>query len=95
MTVTENTLRLNKALAAVKAHCMCFRFFEDSTHYTVHYPAGMFPDGCRASLGMGRAKALEKMLEVMERHWNENGIHGGGLKNDRENLAIPRPAPAW
>jgi hypothetical protein len=74
MTVQENIDAVETALHAVEKHCMCAHFVEDRTHYTVCYPEGMYPNGARVSQGMGKAKALSRLLEVMERHWQENSI---------------------
>ena len=72
MSVATNAARLAAALAAVKAHPMCANLSDDGTRYLVTYPLGYFPDGARASQGMGKALALERLLVVMERHWRES-----------------------
>lgn len=74
MSVTENIAKVIKAKEAIMAHCMCARFVEEGRHYAVYYPEGFFPAGVRAHKGMGKAAALGRMLEVMERHYKENSI---------------------
>jgi hypothetical protein len=72
--VQENLANVNEALQEVRVHCMCAHFEEDPTHYRVLYPAGMCLDGAQISKGMGKAKALSLLLNVMERHWKQSGI---------------------
>lgn len=71
-SVQENVALVNKALADVKDHCMCLKFEEDASHFRVIYPCGYFPEGVQVNKGMGKAAALNKMLEVMERHFKNN-----------------------
>ena len=72
--VIENTAMVEQAMQNILNHCMCLRFEEDATHYRVFYPEDMYPNGVQCSKGMGKRAALQKMLEVMERHWQSNGI---------------------
>ena len=72
MNITHNIASAEAALHLVKDHCMCAKFTEDETHYTVIYPQGMCLDGARAAKAMGKAKALSRLLTVMERHWTES-----------------------
>lgn len=76
MNPAENTQALREIRQQVETHCMCAKFIEEPTAYVVYYPAGMWPNGCKGSFNRfsGRAAALRRMLEVMERHWKENGI---------------------
>lgn len=74
MSIQENMVLVAAAKAEINNHCMCARFTEDSNTYTVLYPAGFFPNGARASKGMGQAKALQRLIEVMERHYVENSL---------------------
>jgi hypothetical protein len=62
-------------VAEVKDHPMCAHFIDEGANYVVYYPDGMYPNGARASTGMGKALALSRLLQVMERHWKENGIN--------------------
>lgn len=74
-TVQENIERLQKVMAEVKDHPMCAKLEDSGSRYTIFYPAGMYPNGSTAAYNeMGKAKALSRLLEVMERHWKENGI---------------------
>lgn len=70
--IAERTQIVMDLIESVKDHCMCARFEDDGTTYRVIYPEGYFPEGVQCSQGMGKAVALEKMLEVMERHWKES-----------------------
>lgn len=72
MSVQENIALITAAKIEINNHCMCGRFTEDSNTYTVLYPTGFFPNGARVSKGMGQAKALQRLLDVMERHYREN-----------------------
>lgn len=76
MDVADNIATLAQKLVEVEAHPMCASFSDAGGYYTVMYPCGMWPDGARASQGSGKALALTRLLAVMERHWQENGIHG-------------------
>lgn len=71
----ENMARVETLEREVQDHPMCGRFIHERGAYVVYYPDGMFPNGVRASIGMGKALALSRLIEVMERHWKENGIH--------------------
>jgi len=71
-TVQENIKAVNVATMKVGEHCMCAKFIEDPTHYTVYYPPGFYPNGARVDKRMGKAYALNRLLEVMERHYQEN-----------------------
>jgi hypothetical protein len=74
MTIQANIEAVAVAKAEVKNHCMCYEFSEDRHYFTVYYPADMYPNGARVARSMGDAKALGRLVEVMERHWKENGI---------------------
>lgn len=69
--IAERTELVRKLKKEIVSHPMAARFSEDRGCYLVFYPEGFFPDGARVSKGMGKAKALARMLEVMERHWKE------------------------
>lgn len=70
--VQENIEDVMIALDNAKSHCMCLKFEETDTHYRVIYPSGYFPEGAQVHKGMGKAKALNKLVEVMERHFKNN-----------------------
>ena len=71
-TIQENLAAVESAKEVVCKHPMCLRFIEDRDTYLVLYPEGYQLDGVRASKSIGRAKALAKMHDAMERHWNES-----------------------
>ncbi len=71
-TPAENLAAVADLAAQVQAHPCCLRFIDADGRYEVHYPAGIFPHGARASQGMGKALALSRLLQVMERHWLES-----------------------
>lgn len=60
-------------LGRVKAHPMCARLEVLPSYYWVTYPPGAhyLCDGARVSRLGGDAKALARLLDVMERHWIE------------------------
>lgn len=60
--------------AQVRAHPMCLTFEDDGRYFRVIYPAGMYPNGAQSSYGDGKAAALTRILNVMERHWRKHGI---------------------
>lgn len=72
MAVSDNINAVAVALEAVKAHCMCLKFEETETHYRVIYPNGFFPDGSQVHKGMGKAAALNRLADAMERHWKSS-----------------------
>ena len=72
--IAERTEAVDVLRSAVKEHCMCAKLEDDGARFRVYYPCGMFPDGVQASYGGGKAVALSRMLDAMERHWKANGI---------------------
>lgn len=73
MTVQDNIAEVKFVLEAVKSHCMCAKFQEDKTHYLVIFPPSDWPvDGIRVAKDMGKAKALQMMLDKMEKFWLES-----------------------
>ncbi len=71
--VQERTNEVSRLMALVKDHCMCRRFVDEGSSYLVIYPEGDFAvHGTRVSHGMGKANALQKLLEKMEMHWRES-----------------------
>ena len=73
--IKEIMAEITDAMIKVKAHPMCAKFVIEGGYYIVYYPPGMHPNGARVSKAMGSARALQRLLEVMERHWYENGIN--------------------
>lgn len=68
-TVTDSVATVRDLESQVKAHCMCLRYESDATHYRVIYPDGYFPNGVQVSKRLGKAEALRRILDAMERHW--------------------------
>jgi len=73
-TVAENVESVKTIISAIKNHPMCAKFEESDGKFRVIYPCGMFPDGVQASFSIGKRVALERMLNMMERHWLHNTI---------------------
>jgi len=71
-TIAENIETLERLLKEVNDHCMCAWFESTSDAYQVIYPIGYFPNGVRCNKGMGKAKALKRILSTMEKHWQES-----------------------
>jgi hypothetical protein len=74
MSIAENFNAVKEAMAAVKDHPMCAKFEDVGGKFRVIYPYGMFPDGVQASFSIGKRVALDRILNVMERHWIANYI---------------------
>lgn len=72
MTVQRNIQSFNDAKAEVLAHCMCRRFEDVGGKFRVIYPDGYFPNGVQVCKSMGKTKALQRLIEVMERHWKDS-----------------------
>lgn len=72
--IAERTRIVNGLIESVKDYCLCAKFEDDGVKYRVIYPYGFFPDGVQCSQGMGKAVALEKILEIMERHWKSSQL---------------------
>ncbi len=72
--IAERTETVKLAMQNVKEHCMCAKFQDDGYSFTVIYPAGDFAThGARCDYSRnGKAWALNKLLEVIERHWKES-----------------------
>ena len=70
----KNFVAVIAAKTRVKNHPMCAKFEETGGAFMVTYPAGDFPvDGVRVHyMSMGKRKALEILLDKMERHWVES-----------------------
>jgi hypothetical protein len=70
--VQERTEKVNDLKEQVTNHCMCLEFEEDSYYYIVFFPEGYFPNGVRCSKEIGKAIALQKILDNMEKVWKES-----------------------
>lgn len=73
--IGERVVAVDILRSKVLDHPMCAKFEEDTARFRVIYPCGMFPEGVQASYGGGKAVALSRMLDAMERHWKANGVH--------------------
>lgn len=73
MNPRENAAAVQESLRAVQQHCMCARFEDIGGAFQVLYPEGFRLDGVRATYAnCGKKVALDRMLNVMERHWKED-----------------------
>lgn len=73
MNPAERIEAVQQARKAVEAHCMCARFEDLGGAYRVLYPEGFRLDGVQAVYAQcGKAVALQRMLDAMERHWKED-----------------------
>ena len=77
MSIIDNINKINNLKKELSNHPMCLKIEESGTHFVVIYPEGMYPNGVRVSLGMGKIRALERLLQVVERHWNDNCVNKG------------------
>lgn len=71
----QNKAAVTAKLQEVKAHPMCLSFEDTGSSYRVIYPSGdeFWVDGLHATyLKLGKLAALERLLEVMEKHWLES-----------------------
>lgn len=76
MNVRENIQAFEAKMSEVKAHCMCASFEDRGGQYRIIYPAGMVLEGVQATYAKcGKAVALDRMLNAMERHWKASGIY--------------------
>lgn len=78
-TIQENIEEVQRAYDEVKAHCMCRAIRDDGCSIVIIYPEGDWPDGkegihCTYGVyaGQGKAWALKKLLEQMEKDWKES-----------------------
>jgi hypothetical protein len=73
--IQERTAEVAKLMAEVKNHCMCLKFEDDSQYFRVFYPEGYYPQGVQINYSlMGKAVALRKLIEYMEKHWKASFI---------------------
>lgn len=70
----QNFAAMMAAKIKVINHPMCAKFEETDGAYMVTYPNGDFlVDGVRVHyVSMGKRKALEILLDKIERHWAES-----------------------
>lgn len=70
-----NAALVKDRLSDIRAHCMCARFEDDGAHFICYYPPGFALDGARAAyVGASKAIAAQRLLDVMERHWQEAAL---------------------
>ncbi len=74
MSIIQERVGKVKALTKqIKEHHMCLHFEETDTHYLVHYPYGFNnPAAIRVEIDNNKAKALARLIPMMDKHWNES-----------------------
>jgi hypothetical protein len=70
--IQENIANIRSLISKVNNSPMCGIFEESDTHYTVHFPAGFFPQAARAEKGGNKSLALRRLVSVMNRVWDES-----------------------
>ncbi len=72
-TPNQNQARIDQLIARVKDHPMCLTLEVIGGAYRVLYPRGISPyaDGAQASFACGKILALERLLSVIRRHYQE------------------------
>jgi hypothetical protein len=69
----QNIERVAHLRAQVREHPMCLQLREDTSGATIVFPAGDFPvNGIHAGYRDGKAVALKRALDTMERYWLES-----------------------
>ena len=72
-TIQENIETLERLLKEVNDHCMCARFDSRGDKYIVIYPDGYgWPAGVQCDKGLGKIEALKRILDAMEKKWQES-----------------------
>jgi len=72
-TPAENIEKVNDLISKIKQHPMALKVTVSKAGILVIYPNGGFAvDGVRASFGIGKAKALGRVIEIMEKHWMQS-----------------------
>jgi hypothetical protein len=71
-TPQQNLARVESLTAQAQAHPMCLRMAWRGDRLVILYPEGFPLGGVQCSLTNGKAWALERVLEAMERHWLES-----------------------
>ena len=72
--VKANIEALNAAKLAVTSHCLCAKFIEEQDRFIVIFPRGFAVDAAQmrfASEGVTKTKALELLLNTMEKYWKK------------------------
>jgi hypothetical protein len=70
LPVKENVKKVEELVSQVQAHCMCAVFEDLGGAYRVLYAPGFQVDGVQAVYARcGKALALQRILDAMERHW--------------------------
>jgi len=74
MSVIQNRIdKVNTLKKQIKAHHMCAQFEETASYYQVNYPLGFDnPAALRVEIASNKAKALARLLPLMNKHWNES-----------------------
>ena len=70
--IQENINNLKSLKLKVNNHHMCGLFEESSTHYTVHFHPGFFPQAVRSEKGKSKTLTLKRTLNAMDTIWDEN-----------------------
>jgi hypothetical protein len=92
MSIVQNVEKFNELYEKVRKHHMCLSFYDSGSKYTVYYPAGMIYHAYRVSyLEMGKIKGLQVLLDKMDLHWSESGIHGSSTEGIEQSTAQQIP----
>lgn len=70
--VQANIEAYNNAKSAVLSHCMCFKLEEKQDRFIVYFPEGYAVGAAQmrfAEEGVTKTKALELLLNTMEKYW--------------------------
>jgi hypothetical protein len=69
----SNLAEVERLISEVREHPMCLHWRDDHGVYLVIYPEGYYPNGVQAAHSqIGKAEALRRMLNAMERHWKRD-----------------------
>ena len=70
--VQENIEAYNAAKLDVSSHCMCVKFIEQKDRFIIIFPKGFQVDAAQmrfAFQGVTKTKALQLLLNTMEKYW--------------------------
>ena len=71
--IQDNIEKLYEKLEEIKNHPMCFELREDAYCYTVMFPQGDFSvDGITCAKNIGKSNAIVKILDRMDKEWNNS-----------------------
>ena len=70
--IQDRIQKVQGLITKAEAHCMCLYFTETPTHYMVQYPDGYYPGAVRVEIDGNKAKALERLISTMDKHWDES-----------------------